>query len=70
MMCLGVTPEILRVTHEYMYAMFGILFVLALRFKNELLEDIVVARDDTEKYVRTSRNTSRFQTLRDKPNLK
>jgi hypothetical protein len=34
-----------------MYAMFGILFVLALRFKNELLEDIVVARDDTEKYM-------------------
>ena len=30
-----------------MYAMFGILFVLALGLKNELLDDIVIPCDDT-----------------------
>ena len=47
MVCLSVTLKILRVTHEYMYAMFGILFVFALGLKDELLEDVVIPCDDT-----------------------
>ena len=38
MVWLSVTLNVLRVTQEYMYAMFGILFVLALGLKDELLE--------------------------------
>jgi hypothetical protein len=46
-MCLSVTLKVLRVTHEYMYAMFGILFVFALGLKDELLEDVVIPCDNT-----------------------
>jgi len=46
-LCLIVTLKVLRVTHEYMYAMFGILFVFALGLKDELLEDVVIPCDDT-----------------------
>ena len=37
----------LRVTQEYMYAMIGILFVLVLGLKDELLEEVVIPCDDT-----------------------
>jgi hypothetical protein len=57
---LSVTLNVLRVTQEYMYAMFGILFVLALGFKDELLEDVVIPRDNTADStpISTSKNTS------------
>jgi hypothetical protein len=44
---LSVTLNVLRVTQEYVYAVFGIIFVLALGLKDELLEDIVIPCDKT-----------------------
>jgi hypothetical protein len=43
-----------------MYAMFGILFVLALGFKDELLEDVVILRNNPADStpISTSKNTS------------
>ena len=60
MVWLSVTLNILRVTQEYMYAMFGILFVLVLGFKDELLEDVVIPCDNTADSmpISTSKNTS------------
>jgi hypothetical protein len=57
--------NVLPVTQDisYMYAiiaMFGILFVLALGLKDELLEDVVILCDNTADSmpISTSRNTS------------
>ena len=36
----------LRVSHIDMYSVFGVLFILALCFENELLQDNVVTRHD------------------------
>jgi hypothetical protein len=49
-MCLSVTLKVLRVTHEYMYAMFGILFVFALGLK-----DVVIPCNDTADSTGTSK---------------
>lgn len=41
----------LRVRHEYMYAMFSILLVLALSLKHELFEDVIITCNDAnERY--------------------
>jgi hypothetical protein len=58
--CLSVMLKVLRVTQEYMYAMFGILFVLALGLKDELLEDVVIPCNNTADStpISTSKNTS------------
>jgi hypothetical protein len=39
--------KILRITHKYMYAMFGISFIFGLGLEDELLEDVVIPCDDT-----------------------
>jgi len=47
MLCMAVPSEIIRVSHEYMYAVFGILFVFAFRLEDELLEDVVISCNNT-----------------------
>jgi len=66
-LCLIVTLKVLRVTHEYMYAMFGILFVFALGLKDKLLEDVVIPCDDTADSMAIS--SPKKNKVRDEPNL-
>jgi hypothetical protein len=49
-----------------MYAMFGILFVLALGLKDELLEDIVIPCDDTADSTHIRRSKMISDVLGDK----
>jgi hypothetical protein len=46
---LSVKLKYLRVAHEYMHSMFGVLFIFTLRLKDELLEDVIISGDDTER---------------------
>jgi hypothetical protein len=54
--------KILRVTHKYMYAMFGISFIFALGLEDELLEDVVIPYDDTA-------DSAPLTKIRGEPNL-
>jgi hypothetical protein len=49
MLYLNITLKTLRVTHEYMHSMLGILFIFAFRLKDKLLEDVVIPRNNTAK---------------------
>ena len=46
MLCFCTTLKPLRIAHKYMHPMFGVLFILALRLEDELLEDVVIPRDN------------------------
>lgn len=49
MTCLSGILRFLRVAHEYMHPMLGVLLILALRLEDELLEDVIISRNNTEK---------------------
>jgi hypothetical protein len=54
--------------NEYIYAMFGILFVLALDLRDELLGGIVIPSDDTaDSTYKSVQKGIRCLTIRDKP---
>ena len=49
----------LRVCHEYVHAVFGILLVFTLRFEHETLQYVVVPRDDAVRDVRSVSSSGR-----------